>query len=159
MPTTPLHRGKCTNTGGCQIAQERRLVAFSAGARCPECGDPLQKVTEDSQPRQMRIILVAASLAVIAGAVALGWMLSHPSAAPEPSQAAAPQLPSEKTNVTREERDEVLKRIDAVPNLSAAEKERLYAYVERSRRIESSMLVGFQPGRSRLTEEESAKVA
>ncbi|HYR57156.1 MAG TPA: OmpA family protein [Chthoniobacteraceae bacterium] len=161
----PEFRGRCTNTSGCQLAQEHRILSVSGEPRCPECGGPLQPAGSDARPIVMRIALALAGLAVFAGAVALGWRLSRQSVGPEspPDNAAAaastaPQVPAEKTSVTAEERNEVLKRIDLVPNISAAEKERLYAFVERSLQIKRVMLVAFHEGKTRLTEAEIRKV-
>src|SRR5260221_12840041 len=125
----PEHRGKCTNTSGCQLAQENQIVTVSGEARCPECGGPLQPAGNDLRPVVTRIVLAIAALAVFCCAVAMGWRLSRQSIAPEapPDNAAAglaaPQVPAEKTSVTPEDRNEILTRIDRVPDLTATASE------------------------------------
>jgi outer membrane protein OmpA-like peptidoglycan-associated protein len=60
--------------------------------------------------------------------------------------------------VTDAERQEVLKRIDLMPNVSAENKERLYVYVERAQRLKRVMSVSFDPGGLRLTEAAVRKI-
>jgi outer membrane protein OmpA-like peptidoglycan-associated protein len=54
--------------------------------------------------------------------------------------------------VTDKERQEVLKRIDQMPNVTASNKERLYYYVERAQRIQRVMNVSFPSGGTKLPE-------
>lgn len=74
------------------------------------------------------------------------------------AETPAPSAPPEKSTVTSEERQEVLKRIDLMPNVSAENKERLYAYVEHAQKLQRLCTVSFEMGRTRLSEKESARV-
>ena len=97
-------------------------------------------------------------LAVIVLAVAMGWKLSRgdrrrfrlPS--PEPATPAANVVKTVNSAVDSAQRQEVLKRIDAMPNVTAATKEHLYASVERAQRISRVLNVNFERGKTKLGE-------
>jgi len=99
--------------------------------------------------------------AVIAAAIALGWKLSRGGMEslpiPELASSAASVKPANAV-VTDAERQEVLKRIDLMPNVSAENKERLYAYVERAQKLKRVMSVGFEPGAAKLNEAAIRKI-
>jgi len=94
-------------------------------------------------------------VAVILGAVALGWKLGHssaPVAVAEPATPAADVVNTANAGVDSAQRKEVLKRIDAMPNVTAANKERLYVYVDHAQRIERVLNVNFEKGKTKLGE-------
>ena len=107
-------------------------------------------------------LFAAIGLVLLCGAVVLGWKLSRPklelntittAGAPTP-----PMAPPEKSSVTPEERQEVLKRIDLMPNVSAENKERLYAYVEHAQKLQRLLTVTFETGRTKISEKETARL-
>lgn len=107
-------------------------------------------------------LFAAIGLVLLCGAVVLGWKLSRPklelnrittAAVPTP-----PMAPPEKSSVTPEERQEVLKRIDLMPNVSAENKERLYAYVEHAQKLQRLLTVTFETGRTKISEKETARL-
>lgn len=104
----------------------------------------------------------AVGLALMFVAVVIGWKLSRPKLDSKPIAAAtptpAPEAPPEKPSVTSAERQEVLKRIDRMPNITAENKERLYAYVERAQNLRRLLTVSFETGRTRVSEKEIARV-
>lgn len=94
-------------------------------------------------------------VAVIAGAVALGWKLGHnsaPVAVEEPATPAANVVKTANAGVDGAQRKEVLKRIDAMPNVTAANKEHLYVYVDHAQKIERVLNVNFEKGKTKLGE-------
>ncbi len=103
----------------------------------------------------------AVGLVLFAGAVVLGWKFSRPKADPTPivSATPAPVAPPEHSVVSDKERQEVLSRIDHMPNVTAENKERLYAYVERAHALKRLLTVSFEKGRTKVSEKESARVA
>jgi outer membrane protein OmpA-like peptidoglycan-associated protein len=106
-------------------------------------------------------LFAAVGLALLFGAVVLGWKLSRPKLDLKPITSpapAAPAAPPEKTSVSNAERQEVLKRIDLMPNVTAENKERLYAYVERAQNLQRLLTVSFETGRTHLSEKEIARV-
>ena len=105
-------------------------------------------------------LLAAVGLALLFGAVLLGWKLSRPKLDLKPIVAAtpAPPAPPEKSSVTDAERQEVLKRIDLMPNVTAETKERLYSYVEHAQNLERLLTVSFETGRTRISEKETTRV-
>jgi outer membrane protein OmpA-like peptidoglycan-associated protein len=108
------------------------------------------------------VLFVALGLVLLFGAVVIGRRLSRPKIDLKPVAAATPALapaaPPEKSSVTSAERQEVLKRIDLMPNVNAATKERLYAYVDHAQNMQRLMTVSFETGRTRLSEKEAARV-
>src|SRR5207248_8618246 len=70
----------------------------------------------------------------------------------ESSEPSAASVKPATPVVTDIERQEVLKRIDQMPNVSAANKERLYVYVERAQNLSRLMSVSFEHGGTQLTE-------
>lgn len=109
------------------------------------------------------VLFAAVGLALLFGAVLLGWKLSRvrndlkpivSKATPPP----APAAPPEKNTVTTAERQEVLKRIDLMPNVTAENKERLYAYVEHAQGLQRLLTISFETGRTRVSEKETARV-
>ncbi|HEY3901785.1 MAG TPA: OmpA family protein [Chthoniobacter sp.] len=107
-------------------------------------------------------LFAAMGLALLIGAVLLGWKLSRPKLDLKPIVAAtptpAPPAPPEKSSVTDAERQEVLKRIDLMPNVTAENKERLYSYVEHARNLQRLLTVSFERSRTRVSEKETARV-
>ena len=111
----------------------------------------------------MRVVVGVIWLAVVALAVALGWKLSRGSS---PAAAPAAEAPTPAANVVKTansgvddaQRQEVLKRIDAMPNVTAANKEHLYAYVERAQRIHRVLNVNFERGKTKLGEAAIKKI-
>ncbi|MEI9895994.1 MAG: OmpA family protein [Chthoniobacter sp.] len=106
------------------------------------------------------VLFAAVGLALLFGAVVLGWKLSRLKNDLNPivSATPAPVAPPEKTSVTTAERQEVLKRIDLMPNVTAENKERLYAYVERAQGLQRLLTVSFETGRTRVSDKEIARV-
>jgi len=110
------------------------------------------------------VLFAVVGLVLLSGAVALGWKLSHvktdvASVAPAtPVLTPSPVAPPEKTTVSSVERQEVLKRIDLMPNVTAENKEQLYAYVERAQSLKRLQTVAFEPGQARVSEKETARV-
>jgi|GEM_PF-2523484 len=151
MPET---RGKCTNATVCSLAQDGQVVTTSGELRCPECGGNLQPLAKESSGTLGRVVTIAIWLIIAAAGVGLGWKLSRMSNVADAPPAATP-APSAKpatATVTDKERQEVLKRIDLMPNVSAQDKERLYYYVERARRMQRVMSVSFPNGGTKLSE-------
>jgi outer membrane protein OmpA-like peptidoglycan-associated protein len=107
-------------------------------------------------------LFAAVGLALLIGAVVLGWKLSRPKLelplVSTSTSAPVPAAPPEKTLITDAERQEVLERIDLMPNVSAENKERLYAYVDRARNLQRLLTVAFETGRTRVPEKETARV-
>ncbi len=108
-----------------------------------------------------RFLFAAFGIVLLAGGVFVGWKLSRPkvdlrpvAASPTPEPAAPPEKPA----VTSVERQEVLKRIDAMPNVTAENKERLYSYVEHAQSLQRLLTVSFPRGRTRALEKEVARV-
>src|SRR5258708_2971056 len=108
------------------------------------------------------VFLVAAvGLVLLFGAVALGWKLSRlkPDGKPVLVVATpAPVAPPEKSTVTNVERQEVLQRIDLMPNVTAAVKERMYPYVERPQSLQRLVTVSFETSHTRVSEKEATRV-
>ncbi|MDR3401513.1 MAG: OmpA family protein [Chthoniobacter sp.] len=107
------------------------------------------------------VLFAAVGLALLFGAVVLGWKLSRVKNDLKPivsTATPAPAAPPEKTSVTSAERQEVLKRIDLMPNVTAENKERLYAYVEHAQGLQRLLTVTFETGRTRVSEKEIARV-
>ena len=110
------------------------------------------------------VLFAIVGLLLLAGAVALGWKLSRVrnevapmiSATPVP---VAPAAPPENTAISSVERQEVLKRIDLMPNVTAENKEKLYAEVEHAQGLKRLQTVAFEPGRARISEKEAARLA
>jgi outer membrane protein OmpA-like peptidoglycan-associated protein len=123
--------------------------------------DPSKTSTPSSGGAGM-FFFFAVGLALMFVAVVLGWKLSRPKLDFKPIVAAtltpAPEAPPEKPSVTSAERQEVLKRIDRMPNITAENKERLYAYVERAQNLQRLLSVSFETGRTRVSEKETARV-
>jgi outer membrane protein OmpA-like peptidoglycan-associated protein len=105
-------------------------------------------------------LFAAVGLVLLFGAVVLGWKLSRPKLDLKPIvlTTPAPVAPPEKNAVTSAERQEVLKRIDLMPNVTAENKERLYGYVEHAQTLQRLLTVSFGTGRTRLSEKEAARV-
>lgn len=109
-------------------------------------------------------LFFAVGLALLFVAVVIGWKLSRPKldsrpiAAATPTPVPAPEAPPEKPSVTSAERQEVLKRIDMMPTVTAENKERLYAYVERAQNLQRLLTVSFETSRTRVSEKETARV-
>jgi len=118
--------------------------------------------TTDKSSRVGFILFFLVGLVLLFGAVALGWRLSRiKSDAPAVvavSPTPAPEAPPENTTVSSAERQEVLKRIDLVPNVSAENKEKLYAYVDRAHGMKRLLTVSFETGRTRVSEKETVRV-
>jgi len=108
------------------------------------------------------VLLVALGMVLLIGAVVIGRTLSRPRLDPKLVVAATPPpepaAPPEKPSVTSAERQEVLKRIDLMPNVTAETKERLYDFVGRAQKLQRLMTVSFEKGRTRLSEKETARV-
>jgi outer membrane protein OmpA-like peptidoglycan-associated protein len=107
----------------------------------------------------LRVLVGMIWLAVIALAVALGWKLSRDSfAGPTPTPPAESPTPAANvvktanSGVDNAQRREVLKRIDAMPNVTAANKEHLYVYVDRAQKIKRVLNVSFERGKTKLGE-------
>jgi outer membrane protein OmpA-like peptidoglycan-associated protein len=122
--------------------------------------DPSKTSTPSSGPSLF--LFFAIGLALLFVAVVAGWKLSRPKLESKPiatsAATPAPEAPSEKPSVTNAERQEVLKRIDLMPNVTAENKERLYAYVEHAQNLQRLLTVSFETGRTRLSEKESARL-
>jgi outer membrane protein OmpA-like peptidoglycan-associated protein len=107
-------------------------------------------------------LFAALGLALLFGAVLLGWKLSRPKMDLKPIAAAsptpAPPAPPEKSSVTNAERQEVLKRIDLMPNVTAETKERLYSYVEHAQNLQRLLTVSFERSRTHVSEKETTRV-
>lgn len=99
---------------------------------------------------------------MIAAAVSLGWRLSRGDASftppPEPANPAVNLINTATARVAENQRLEVLKRIDVMPNVTAVNKERLYAYVERAQRINRVLTIAFERGKTRLAEPAIKKI-
>lgn len=107
-------------------------------------------------------LFAAVGLILLFGAVVLGWKLSRPKldlqSITTPAAPTPPLAPPEKSSVTPEERQAVLKRIDLMPNVSAENKERLYAYVEHAQKLQRLLTVSFETGRTKISEKETARL-
>jgi outer membrane protein OmpA-like peptidoglycan-associated protein len=116
-------------------------------------------------------LFIVVGLVLLAGAVLLGRKLSRPRAdvvpvvaaataapAPTPASAAGPEAPPEEKTISKEERQEVLKRVDLIPNLPASTKERIYGIVEHSQNLQRMLTVTFETGRTRLSEKEAVRL-
>jgi outer membrane protein OmpA-like peptidoglycan-associated protein len=157
----PEPRGKCLNSTVCSLAQEGRILTVAGEMRCPECGGTLQPVAQQSGALMVRLVIAAMWVATLGLAVWVGWKLSHVSTASTPPIAEAPAAPSAKpavSTVSDTERQEVLKRIDQMPNVTAANKERLYVYVERAQKIKRVLNVSFEHGGTKLSESAIKKI-
>ena len=152
----PEFRGKCTNSTVCSLAQDGRIVTTAGETRCPECNANLQPVVEETGGSLAKVTTILVWLIIAAAGVGLGWKLSRmgSSVAPDARPAEAPALPAKPatTVVSDKERQEVLKRIDQMPNVTASNKERLYYYVERAQHIQRVMSVSFPNGGTKLSE-------
>jgi outer membrane protein OmpA-like peptidoglycan-associated protein len=158
----PEQRGECTNTANCTLAQEGRLLTVSGEFRCPECGTELRAGAVEKSTVLFYSVVALIWTAVLVGAIALGWKLSRESTASLPkietSDAPPASVKPASSVVTDAERQVVLQRIDQMPNVSAANKERLYAYVERAQNLNRLMSVSFAQGGTRLTEAAIRKI-
>jgi outer membrane protein OmpA-like peptidoglycan-associated protein len=121
--------------------------------------------TTDKNSSMGMVLFVMAGLVLIAGAVALGWRLSrikseqsHTLAVVSPTVTPAPVVAVENAPISKEEREEVLKRIDLMPNVSAESKEKLYAYVDRAHGMKRLLTVSFEAGRTVVPEKEAARI-
>src|SRR5579864_9290117 len=128
-----MKRGPRIQSPSARLARENR--ALSARALVARAGKRRQGMETGSA--LLRVVVGVIWLAVIVAAVALGWKLGHgsagPAATPEPATPAANVVKTANSGVDEAQKKEVLKRIDVMPNVTAASKERLYVYVERAR--------------------------
>jgi len=98
-------------------------------------------------------------LGVIVLAVALGWKLSQGSSSvSNPPAPDAEVVDKAKSGVGDAQRQEVLKRIDVMPNVTAVNKEHLYVYVERAQKITRVLNVSFERGKTKLSEAAIKKI-
>lgn len=122
--------------------------------------DPSKSSTPSSGAGLFLFFAVGLALAFVA--VVIGWKLSRPRLDSKPIVTAtptpAPEAPPEKPAVTSAERQEVLKRIDLMPNVTAENKERLYGYVEHAQNLQRLLTVSFETGRTRVSEKETTRV-
>jgi len=90
----------------------------------------------------------------------MGWKLSQGTASVPATPVPVPETPAPAANVVKAansgvdaaQRQEVLKRIDAMPNVTAANKEHLYVYVDRAQKIKRVLNVNFERGKTKLSE-------
>jgi outer membrane protein OmpA-like peptidoglycan-associated protein len=150
-------RGKHIDTAGDAQARESSVptppldrpgaaVRLNCRARAQERGAVL-----------LRVLVGVIWLTVIVLAVALGWKLGHGTSsistpAPESPTPAANVVKTSNSSVDVAQRQEVLKRIDAMPNVTASNKEHLYVYVERAQKISRVLNVNFERGKTKLGE-------
>jgi outer membrane protein OmpA-like peptidoglycan-associated protein len=113
----------------------------------------------------LRIVVAMIWLAVIALAVALGWKLSRdsfagptPTPPPVATTPAADVVKTANAGVDAAQRQEVLKRINAMPNVTAANKEHLYVYVDRAQKLKRVLNVNFERGKTKLGEAAVKKI-
>ena len=96
------------------------------------------------------VLFAAVGLVLLSGAVALGWKLSRVKNEMTPIVSAsitpAPAAPPENTAISDVERQEVLKRIDLMPNITPEDKDKLYMSVERARQMGKILTIPFPSG-------------
>lgn len=173
--------GHCNNRLRCSLANNRETVMVPLDGRCPECGQPLVS----NVSRRLRFLPV---LVVAAGLAAGGYYLkTHYLDAPGPvggpgntnntgntagSSGTAP-MPTANPNTgvvdkpsfdtTRAEnakaRADVLERIDRMPNLSPAQKDKLRQSVDKARGMGCVLIIPFQPGAAALGPKEADLLA
>jgi outer membrane protein OmpA-like peptidoglycan-associated protein len=139
---------------------QRIATAGNTQARESRVSGGLKRRTgmSESGSALLRILVGVIWLAVVGLAVALGWKLSRDSvpATPAPvvevATPAANVVKSANSGVDAVQRQEVLKRIDAMPNVTATNKEHLYVYVERAQKIKRVLNVNFERGKTKLGE-------
>jgi outer membrane protein OmpA-like peptidoglycan-associated protein len=125
-------------------------------------GSNLRRRASETGATLLRVAVGIIWLAVIVAAVALGWRLSQGNSVSnvpgEPSTPAANVVMAANAGVGNVERQEVLKRIDIMPNVTAANKEHLYAYVDRAQKISRVLNVNFERGKTKLGEPAIKKI-
>jgi outer membrane protein OmpA-like peptidoglycan-associated protein len=212
--------GKCTNYTKCTTAYRNQPIAVTGDLVCPECGQPLQEITQKSAP-PMRMPLIAGGAVALLAIIGLIVFFSNrhtpppppatpgtaqvtPStpepAPPEPPPAVTPSAPppsvasttpapvvteplppppplpepapepaapvvlEENVNVdpksaeNQQIKQEVLKRIEAMPKLSDTEKDKLYAHVERARGMGRVITIPFSSGQTTLSGQNIAQL-
>jgi outer membrane protein OmpA-like peptidoglycan-associated protein len=150
-------RGQRIDTAGNSPARESRAPMARSDRPCVASGSLCREKASEKGAALLRAAVGMIWLAVIVLAVALGWKLSRgsslisspPADSPTP---AANVVKTANSGVDDAQRQEVLKRIDAMPNVTAANKEHLYAYVERAQKIRRVLNVNFERGKTKLGE-------
>lgn len=99
----------------------------------------------------------------MAAAIAVGWWLSRQPKSPEEGAPASsvenrPAGPLIGSDISSAERQEVLRRIDLIPNVSAENKEQLYAHVEHAQNLRRIMTLTFEEDQTRLSEPEAEEL-
>jgi outer membrane protein OmpA-like peptidoglycan-associated protein len=141
------------------LAAESRAPVASSDRNCGAAGLNRRARGSEKGAMLLRVAVGIIWLAVIVLAVGLGWKLSRGSGSAYVSSPPA-ESPTPAANVVKlansgvdvAQKQEVLKRIDAMPNITSANKEHLYAYVERAQRIKRVLNVNFERGKTKLGE-------
>ena len=168
-----LTYGYCKNRLRCSLARNRESVIVPIDGRCPECGQPLATTMSFRSLRFLPALIVIAAL-VVGGYYAKTRFLDprppgpipDPSAGPATSPGAtpapSPPFANPATGVvdkptfdtTRSEnakaRADVLERIDRMPNLTPAQKDKLRLSVDKARGMGCILIIPFQPGSTML---------
>jgi outer membrane protein OmpA-like peptidoglycan-associated protein len=149
------NRGQRIDSSGKPPAWDRRAPIAPSDRRGVTGGLSRSAKALESGATLLRILVAVIWLAVVGLAVALGWKLSQGTAgpatpAPQPPTPAANVVATANSSVDKTQRREVLKRIDAMPNVTASNKEHLYVLVDRAQRITRVLNVNFERGKSKL---------
>jgi outer membrane protein OmpA-like peptidoglycan-associated protein len=176
--------GKCHNYSGCLLAYRGEQTDVPDGQPfvCAECGKPLTEV----KASPVKLIAIGVTTVLVAALAVGGFTVwskfkSGPHARQTPTPPAdAPGLP-EATPIPNPDKKgdaeppvevvapakitlqvdetlkrEVLKRIDLMPNVSKANKDKLYNAVERARKMGIVLTVPFDKGKTTISPKDTA---
>lgn len=175
--------GRCKNRGHCSIADSHQSVIIPANGLCPQCSKPLSSDMSRSSLKLVPLIIILALLGAGGYFVYDNFFRppgtggnttgnpTPPPATPRPNTtlppaetppanvAAEPARAVEKPNYKLENenekaRQDVIKRIDQMPNLSPDQKNKLYSSVDRARGMGAVLIVPYGDGRKTLSPNE-----
>jgi outer membrane protein OmpA-like peptidoglycan-associated protein len=173
--------GRCKNRGHCSIADGNQAVIIPVNGNCPQCAKPLSPDMSRSSLKLVPLIIILGLLGAggyfvydnffrppaAAGNSPVGSATPTPRSGatlppaetPPSNVAAEPARAVEKPNYKLENenekaRQDVIKRIDQMPNLTQDQKNRLYSSVDRARGMGCVLIVPFGDGRKTLAPSE-----
>ena len=168
--------GHCTNRLRCSLAHNREAVIVPLDGRCPECGQPLVADVNHRRLKLLPALMVVAGLAGGGYYLKTRFLDPAPAIAPTgptslPPAGASPGAPTASPSppfanpatglvdkptfdTTRAEnaraRADVLERIDRLPNLAPAQKDKLRLSVDKARGMGCVLIIPFEAGKTTL---------
>ena len=166
--------------------RNEKIAVVTKDFRCPECGSPLEPIARKRGPSPVLFLSIGVSLVVLLAIIAIVLTFGiktggpvvqlpqtptpfpSPTLTPEPTPMATPTsaatstptpVPSPSPVVDPEIaalRRDVLKRIDAMPNVSQPNKDKLYSAVDRARAMKLLFTVPFDSSLTKITPQDVA---